>query len=466
MTIERTQESWKEIRRLVEKGDGKALSVFLDTLPPADIARAISLLDESVQTRMLILLEPENAADVLEELTDTQRTDLFEELPALEAAAIFEEMHSDQQADLLATLSAGDAEALLAQMDPDEARRARELLSYPKDTAGGLMITEYLSYPQTHCVADVVNDMRANMDRYADYAVQYVYVVSEQGVLVGVIRLRDLVLSHSGVMLTAIMIANPIHVRVDTALDELEQLFDRHNFFGFPTVDSAGRLVGVLERAAVAKALGARADKTFMRFSGIIGGEELRSMPLMLRSGRRLAWLSMNILLNMCSAFIVAMYQGTLEQLVAIAVFLPIISDMSGCAGNQAVAVSIRELTLGLIKPRDLFRVLLKELQVGLSNGPVLGLLMAGIAFLFAHFTFSPEQPVSSMEFGMVVGVSMSLNCVVAVCFGALIPLLLKSLKFDPALAAAPLLTTVTDMCGFFMMLNFAAILLRQAAGA
>jgi magnesium transporter len=172
----------------------------------------------------------------------------------------------------------------------------------------------------------------------------------------------------------------------------------------------------------------------------------------------------MNIGLNVLSASVVGIYQGTLAKLVAIAVFLPIISDMSGCAGNQAVAVSIRELTLGLIKPRDFLRVLRKELQVGVANGMILGLLLGLGAFaygtLYSHLADTP-LPVSATGFGLIVGLAMALNSVVAVAFGGLVPLALKGMKFDPALAAAPLLTTITDMCGFFLMLNFAGTLLR-----
>jgi magnesium transporter len=189
--------------------------------------------------------------------------------------------------------------------------------------------------------------------------------------------------------------------------------------------------------------------------AGLVGEEELRTMPLTGRSVRRLSWLSLNIVLNVIAASVIAIYQDTLSAVVALAVFLPIISDMSGCSGSQAVAVSIRELTLGLIRPYEFMRVVFKEGAVGILNGFVLGLLLAVLAYLWKQNLF----------LSLVVGTALALNTIVAVLVGGLIPLILKRLKFDPALASGPLLTTVTDMCGFFFVLSFATLALSRLQG-
>ena len=175
-------------------------------------------------------------------------------------------------------------------------------------------------------------------------------------------------------------------------------------------------------------------------------------MPLLQRSGRRLSWLSLNIVLNIIAASVIAFYQDTLAAVIALAVFLPMVSDMSGCSGNQAVAVSMRELALGLVRPNELARVLAKEAGIGLLNGLVLGLMLGGAAWLWKGNPF----------LGLVVGGALALNTFVAVSFGGLIPLVLKRLKLDPALVSSPLLTTVTDMCGFFFVLSFASIMLER----
>ena len=155
---------------------------------------------------------------------------------------------------------------------------------------------------------------------------------------------------------------------------------------------------------------------------------------------------------SQCHPAVIAVFQDTLSAVIALAVFLPIISDMSGCSGNQAVAVSIRELTLGLVKPYEFLRVLAKEAPVGLMNGLALGAILAGVAFLWQ----------GNVYLGAVVGAAMMLNTLVAVVLGGLIPLALKAAKQDPALASGPILTTVTDMCGFFLVLSFASAILPR----
>ena len=173
-------------------------------------------------------------------------------------------------------------------------------------------------------------------------------------------------------------------------------------------------------------------------------------MPLMTRSSRRLAWLSINIVLNLLAASIIAMFQETLSTVIALAVFLPIISDMSGCSGNQAVAVSMRELSLGLVRPTELLRVWLKEISVGLLNGIALGAMIGAVAWAWQGMPM----------LGVVVAIALALNTLVAVSIGGLVPLLLRRWNLDPAVASGPILTTITDMCGFFWVLGLATLFL------
>jgi magnesium transporter len=251
------------------------------------------------------------------------------------------------------------------------------------------------------------------------------------------------------------MVKEPLSVNVHTELRELRDFFRQYSFLGVPVVDDTGNLVGVLRSSSVREAANKRNNQMFLKFAGIVGGEEFRSMSLFKRSSRRLSWLSINIILNIIAASVIALYQDTLEKAIVLAVFLPIISDMSGCSGNQAVAVSIRELTLGLVRPREFFRVLSKESAIGVVNGIVLGLLLGGAALLWKGNPY----------LGLVVGASLAANTMVAVSFGGLVPLILRGLRADPALASGPLLTTITDMCGFFFVLSFASILLPKLSG-
>jgi len=442
----------EQVRALLEKRDGEGLNRLIDEIASADYPRLVSLLDSAERHELFDLADSHHAIDLIDTLPPAQTVELLDSIREEQAARILDELPSDERADFLGDLSEEKAEALLGKMDPDQAEISRRLMTFADDTAGGLMVAEYLAYPQKTTVKEVIKNMRKNRDRYATYDVQYAYVTDASGKLLGVLRLRDLLLAHQDDELSAHMIAKPMSVSSSAGLNDLKTLFDEYSFLGFPVVDDGDRLLGIVQRSAVEEALSREATATFLKISGLLGGEELRTMPLPLRSGRRLAWLTLNIGLNIIAASVIAMNQDVLEQVIALAVVLPIISDMSGCSGNQAVGVSIRELALNIIKPKEFLRVLAKEGGVGIINGTVLGLLAGVLAGLWQ----------SNLFFGIAVGGALMLNTIVAVCLGGVIPLILRALGKDPALASGPALTTVTDMCGFFFTLTFASLFMEH----
>jgi magnesium transporter len=446
---------WETLSEILATDDVERLKTFILDLSSSETARAISRLSSQEQNKLLTILEPGDAADVIEGVSDTQAVDLIEDLPVESAAAIVDEIPSDRQADLLAELDRKDAEAILKEMSPEEAEDVRRLLTYDPDTAGGLMITEFLAYQEKDRVRDVLRDLQANRETYKDYHVQYLYVKDSGGKLCGVLRMHDLLFAPEDAVLNTFMIREPLHIRTTATIAKLRQFFDEHKLFGVPVVDSKDRLVGVVLPRAVKEASLKRAQRQFLGFSGIIGGEEFRTMPLMVRLSRRLSWLSINIFLNVIAASVIAYYQDTLAAVIALAVFLPMISDMSGCSGNQAVAVSIRELTLGLIRPNEILRVIMKEVGLGALNGLALGILLGSVAVLWK----------GNPTLGLVVGGALMANTVVAVILGGSLPLALRFIRLDPALVSSPILTTVTDMCGFFLILSFATAVLPRLVG-
>ncbi|MFO0383410.1 MAG: magnesium transporter [Pirellula sp.] len=444
---------WEDLRQAIAEKDSTALKLYVETLlENGEIGRAISRLDSDDRKSLLSLLPADLCATLLESVAETQAVELIKLLPTSDAAAIFNELLSDDQADLLAELSDKNAEAILDAMDPREAAQARQLTSYDPESSGGLMITELLQYREGQTVRDVLDDLRANANDYTDYDVQYAYVVkAESDELVGVLRLRDLLLSRDPTPITDVMIRDPHFVLLDTPLEKLAEFFDRHHFFGVPVVDDNGCLKGVVRKIDVEEALTGRADVFSMQIQGIIGGEELRSMPLRTRATRRLIWLVANIFLNLIAVSVIAVYQETISAVIALAVFLPLISNMGGNAGIQAIAVSIREMSLGLLKPNELLWVAAKEVTVGAINGLILGCLIGVAGWIWKQNPW----------LGVVVGVSMTINTVIAVVAGGLMPLILKRFKLDPALAAGPILTTLTDMTGFLLVLSFANAVLK-----
>lgn len=449
---------WVDLSEAIATGDADVVSQAIKALHGTDIALALSRIEPGEREQLAMLLSPEDAAALLSEVTDTQAVEVLEALPAPRAALVAEQLQSDEMADLLSELPDADAERILKHLPLEDAEQCRQLMEHPRDTAGGMMRTEYVAYPRHYTVGQVVSDLQANRAQYAGYNVQYLYVVDEQGKLVGVLPVRELLFAAKNRPIEQVMRVALHSVHVEATLGELHGFFDEWDFFGVPVVDGEGRLVGVVDQSDVREHEIEEAQAQALASRGIVGGEELRSMPTLTRSRRRLSWLSLNIVLNIIAASVIALYQDTLAAAIALAVFLPMISDMSGCSGNQAVAVSLRELALGLVRPKELLRVLSKEASIGMINGVCLGLLLGGVAACYGYW--QQDQSLGYAYLGLVVGVALAVNTLIAVSFGGLLPLMLKRLGLDPALVASPMLTTVTDMCGFFLVLSMATLLL------
>jgi magnesium transporter len=420
-----TIEPWDQLRKMMTEGAaGEAIEAYLEALEPADLVRTIFRLKPDEQRSLLIAVTPEKASELVDEMPDTHAADLIDDLPAPAAAAIVEAMASDDRADLLAEMETSEAEAILEHMDEEEAEEARQLISYRPDTAGGLMMTEFAVYPMSATVRQVVDDLTSREGDYSFLTVHYVYVVVKRKWLIGVLRLRDMVFADPDARIGDI--ARPAaSVRPEATLGELEEFFDENDIAAVPVVDDRGFLLGIVRRRAVLESLAEKAESDSLKSAGIVGGEELRSMPVMIRSRRRLGWLSINIVLNIIAASVIALYEDTLSAVIALAIFLPIVSDMSGCSGNQ-------------------------ELSVGMINGLTLGGLLALAAWAWK----------GSPMLGVVVGSALALNTIVAVSLGGTIPLALRRFGIDPAVASGPMLTTVTDMCGFFLVLSLASLAL------
>jgi len=340
-------------------------------------------------------------------------------------------------------------------MAPAEAEDARLLTRYGSESAGGLMITEFLAFYESMTIDDILRDLRANNDAYQTFDVQYVYIIDADGLLRGVVRLRDLVMTAGYKQAQQIMIENPLHVTVDTELEQLESFFDKYSFYALPVVDPQHHMMGVVRRSSVEEALADRTERSLLKFGGIVGGEELRATPIWGRIVRRFAFLAPNIGLNLAAVSVIAIFEPTIEQMTALAIFLPLISDMGGNAGIQAIAVSMRELWLGVFRAGDALFVVGKELSAGIFTGLLLGLIGALIASAMRHE--------AGWILGAVVAFALMANNLVAVGVGGVLPLLLRRLGLDPAMASGPILTTITDLCGFFFALGLATLLLQYA---
>ena len=439
--------SWDQIRVRLAERDPNALNEYLDTLSAADLIRALFRLGDDERRALLMAVSPSTAAEIIEATPERVAVDLIEALPTADAAAIVSELASDERADLLGTMPDEEVQVILDELDESTASDLRELVQYPPDSAGGLMIKEYLAFPLRIKTDAVIEQISASSSDLSRYFLHEVFVVDARGRLLGSVTFRDIVFADRGTELRSIMV-RPTVINVEADLPVLSQCFAETAQLSLPVTSDHGLLLGVILRSAIEDALAEKSEFDHLKSQGIVLGEELRSMNTRVRSRRRLSWLSINILLNIAAASVIALFEDTLTAVIALAVFLPIVSDMSGCSGNQAVAVSMRELTLGVISPRDVIYVWWQEVKVGLINGVVLGLMLAGAALLWK----------GNPTLGLVVGLALCVNTIVAVSIGGTVPLIVKQLNGDPAVVSGPILTTVTDMCGFFLVLGMATI--------
>jgi len=447
-TILEPEDLSQRIKAAADDARAEDLVALLDPLTSSEALRELLQLTPVERDTVLQILPVELAADLIEEAPNEMAVELVERLEPDRAAEIIEQLDSDIQADVIGELEEEDAEAILSEMDEEEAADVRRLSAYDDDTAGGLMMSEVFKFRDDQTVGNVLRQLASDDEDFERYRGQHPYIVDADGRAVGVVSLRSLLTAKRSDKLTTIMVP-PLTVPVDAPLDHLEDVFDEHPFLGVPVVDENGVLVGVVSRTAVADAIRERSESESLKRQGVVG-DELRSMPLMLRSRRRLAWLTANIGLNIIAASVISAYEETLAAVIALAVFLPMVSDMSGCSGNQAVGVTMRELSLGLVRPMDAFRVWVKEISVGVINGLALGILIGVVAWLWK----------GNPALGIVIGVALALNTMLAVSIGGVVPLLLKRLGQDPAAASGPLLTTITDMAGFFFVLSLATLLM------
>ncbi len=440
----------EDLEQAIAGKDKLKVENLFSSLAPLDAAQAVAQLSKKNQRQLFALLNAKQAAGVVEAMPSVERSTIIRGISQEKASGIMDAMESDECADLLLELPKDKREQLIQGMTPTGAQEVRELISYPENSAGSLMAKEYIAFDKSAKVSEVLKFLRNHSATFDQYSVSYVYVLNQDKQLIGVLRLRDLILKSLDASIEEIMIRNPISISVNAPVDEVKELFEQHHFLALPVVSANQRMAGIITADDVRKTTEKSNIETLLRFTGIGGGEELRTMPLFVRIRNRLSWLSLNIGLNVISASVIALFQDTLQEVIVMAVFLPIISDMSGCSGSQAMAVSIRELTLGRISFKDYRSILGKEIVMGLISGLILGLEIGLIAFLWKKMAI----------LGVVVALALWANTLIAVAFGGILPVFLRKFRWDPAIASSPILTTVTDASGFFIALSLTSLFL------
>jgi magnesium transporter len=436
-----------ELKALLAGADA-TLDERLKDLHASDIADLIEGLGDDERLRLLRRLSPEVAADALSEMEEVEGpAELLLQLDPGHIAAIVEEMADDDAADIIGELEPHQQAEVLSTVSVPDAAQIEELLHYPEDSAGGIMTRDVLAIRSELTASQAIAEIRRQAQGDIDFYT--IFVVGADQRLAGVVSLQDLVVSDPETLIAELTEEPSAVVPVSMDQEEVGRILSRYNIASIGVVDALGRLVGRVTFDDIIDVFEAETTEDILRFAAVSDEERVRgSTGDAIRS--RLPWLLLNLLTAALAASVVWFFQDTIAGLVTLAVVMPIIAGMGGNAGTQALAVTIRRIALADETLRSRWGVLGKELLVGLINGAVLG-LVAALAGIVIE---------GRAVFGLVVLMAMWGNLVVACFAGAFIPIFLESVGVDPAVASSVFVTTLTDLCGFFLLLGLATVML------
>lgn len=439
----------KELLEFLMNGSLAEISEHIEDIHPADILDVIENIEQHNLYILLSKLPHWMVAEVIGEAEEEEQMKLLSLFSELNQGKILNEMSSDDLADLLGNVTPIEANKFIEKLTSKEDRDdVKELLTYDPETAGGLMATEFISIMDNKTVQDTFTYLQ---DAAPDAeSVYYLYVLDEKEVLKGVLSLRDLVTATFETKIRDIMSENVISIPTNMDQEEVANKFEKYGFMNMPVVDEHGVMLGVITVDDIIDVLRDEDTEDIHRLAGIDEGENVAGGTMdSIKS--RLPWLCVNLVTAILASSVVSLFEDTISKVVILATFMPIVAGMGGNAGTQTLTLVVRGIALGQLKYENSRKVLFKEIRVGMINGASIGFGVAVLAWLWSG------NPV----LGLVIGCAMLLNMTAATLAGFLVPMTLKKLKIDPALASSVFVTTVTDICGFFFFLGLATAFIR-----
>jgi len=427
--------------------DPKTLDLTaLRRLPPHDVTEALVALNPSELAGVFKRFGDEHLAELIGELDPYDAARIILKLSGPQGADVLEEMPPDDAADVVEELAPSQAEALLREMEPREARELQELLAHPEDSAGSLMTPEFVAVGPDSTVEEALATLR----RVAEEAetVYYTYVTDPQTRrLLGVLPLHELLFSKPQTLVRDVMRRDVVKVRIETAQQEAAELLDRHHFLALPVVDAGDRLLGIITSDDAAEVLLHEAAEDIERLGGAqpLDQPYLSASPFTL-ARKRIGWLLLLFVASAYTGSVMRHFEDQLTSVVALAFFIPLLIGTGGNTGSQTVTTVIRAMALGELRFQDTFRIWLKEI----GTAVILATVMALAAFIRA-WTLGVNPTI-----GLTVALSISVIVVWAATVSAMLPLLLRRLRVDPAVVSAPLITTLVDGTGLVIYFEIA----------
>ncbi|MEZ5874977.1 MAG: magnesium transporter [Hyphomicrobiales bacterium] len=428
----------------LDEGDTARARALTVDLHEADLADLIELLRPEERAGLITALGDDFKATALPELDETVRDQVLEDMPPEQVAEALQQLDSDEAVYLLEDLDKEDQTDILAKLPYFERIALQRSLEYPEDSAGRIMQTDLIAVPPFWSVGQTIDYMR-EADDLPDRFYE-IFVVDPAYHLIGSVALNTLLRSKRPTTIESITDTDIRQIPVESDQEEVARQFERYNLTSAPVIDDDKRLVGVITADDVVEVVQEEASEDILRMGGVAG--ETVSDSVWETTRLRFTWLLANLATAILASYVISLFEATIEQMVALAVLMPIVASMGGNAGTQTMTVAVRALATQDLGPVNAVRVILRESAVGLLNGLLFAVIMAAIAFYWF----------GSDGLGLVIGVAMVVNLFAAALAGILIPLGLDALDLDPAIASGVFVTTVTDVVGFFAFLGLAAL--------
>lgn len=432
------------VQTALDQGNSSRIRELTLGLHEADLADLIQLLKPDQRAPLIATLGSEFNAAALTELDEAVRDQVLEAMPNEQVAEALQQLDSDEAVYLLEDLDKQDQSDILAKLPLFERAALERSLEYKEDSAGRIMQTDLIAVPPFWSVAQAIDSLRESDDLPERF--YEIFVVDPSYHLLGSVALDRLLRSKLDVSIEALTMTDIHPIPVESDQEEVARQFERYNLTSAPVVDADQRLVGVITADDVVEVIQEEASEDILKMGGV-GGESVAD-TVWQTTRHRFTWLLVNLGTAILASAVISLFDATIEQMVALAVLMPIVASMGGNAGTQTMTVAVRAIATQDLGRANAFRVIGRETAVGVLNG----VLFAAIMGTIVYFWFG------SSPLGLVIAAAMIVNLIVAGLAGILIPLGLEGLGLDPAIASGVFVTTVTDVVGFFAFLSLAAI--------
>lgn len=433
---------------ILQGGSGQHAARLLNSLTPGEIAHLLESMPQPGREILWEIVAPEKEGEVLVELSEEVRLDLVSRMDRDELLSLSEGLDMDDLADLVQELPHTITRQILESLDVQNRQRLEAVLSYPEDTAGGLMNPDSITVRPEVTLDVVMRYLRRIKDRVT-LSTDSLIVVNREGKYLGMLALPTLVTRDPEETVAEVMSLDVNPMRPDLEEKQVASRFEQHDLLSAPVVDEQGYLLGHITVDDVVDVIREEGEHQFMGRAGLSEDEDMFA-PVLLTTRRRALWLGINLITAFLASWVIGLFEDTIQQVVALAVLMPIVASMGGIAGTQTLTLTIRGLALGQLSGQNTKWLLMRELAVGSLNGVIWALVVAAIATLWF----------GEISIGILIAAAIVINVISAACSGALLPMLLDKAGIDPALAGGVLLTTVTDIVGFMAFLGLATIFL------